>query len=1004
MKNKTRIQPGRTAGTAGWKRIPARSFFPLWALGFLLSNGSGLSAFGTSVLFPLASMFSGPYTGAVKIQSQSPLLTDGTNLYIGTFTNVPLLAATSLVVNLTPNNYLATFAGAAAPLHFSVPNSAGTLNVLALTTNLPTYLYVPGLAQANTNQYTNGANVLFTNLAPGLIGISSTGGGANLAASPTATLSTNGAGAVAVNVVTNLYDPAGAAAAAQHNAQSAATNLAAAALTGTLTNNTAGISAANVENFLENYSVWTSQNLCTNYFTDPVFGTYQLNGPQSVSYDGTNFTLLSCHDYTFSTGIFMFRGPALNNLALTNYGIVIAPRNVAGQTNFIAPGGIYTENGTNYCPVNGAFVVPDDSGPVYLAQAPAGTTNWTVYTTNGVWCPILQNDTNTWDQHGLFRGSFVKNNGLYYLFLNGSPPNGGPLGECIGFATATNLTGPWTMYAGNPLTINGAPFGGGDCMIFNWNGVWLMSYNTFYYPLNMAYSWNLTNWYQSDYNGVAGPPVSKRSYRWCLVSSNGTYFAVSDTDDIGPGYVNAPVNPVHSLLGILAGSTNLNGSGAGLTGLPAGNLTGTLSPAVLPATVVYNGYTTNSYFSVTNAETNWVNLAYHLAAPLATGGDIVYTNTATNGLVLYAVYGDPAWRTNNNLGLLCWTIATNCPDTQFHALYINDDAEPDAGGNFSALLAPGIWSRNPGFYDNSTPSVLQVLAPTLLAAGAFGGSGVYLTNLAAALAATAGPLVTTNPATGQLAPTYNAGALTNLNPAQLAGPLPPGALTIGTNQLVNLVWTNSAAAVTFATNPVGGVTEFMATNQLPLGAGGGPATPLFPTNLVVTSNNVPVAVLGTNGAASFASAVTVGGALNVAGPQTNAGALYISGSATSLKSTGNQGMTMGDSTGTITVSGYGATFTAGGQIIFNLQGTGDALTVGNSITTIYTTFKGPVGATSLSASAGYAVPVYSEAPTNLTAPNPLTAYGTLWQSNGIGVTNWWLTVSNTTGTVTWLMH
>ncbi|HEY3761576.1 MAG TPA: hypothetical protein VGN23_07505 [Verrucomicrobiae bacterium] len=65
------------------------------------------------------------------------------------------------------------------------------------------------------------------------------------------------------------------------------------------------------------------------------------------------------------------------------------------------------------------------------------------------------------------------------------------------------------------------------------------------------------------------------------------------------------------------------------------------------------------------------------------------------------------------------------------------------------------------------------------------GNGGGLFNLAQVLVATSGPMVTTNPVTGQLTPTYNGSALTNLNAGQLAGgPVPYGVLPLMTNTSV----------------------------------------------------------------------------------------------------------------------------------------------------------------------------------------------------------------------------
>jgi hypothetical protein len=287
----------------------------------------------------------------------------------------------------------------------------------------------------------------------------------------------------------------------------------------------------------------------TNY--DPVHGFWTNDGPTTVSFDGTNFTILTAKDYLWPSGILMFRGPALTTAALTNYGIVIPALTIAGQTNFTAAGGIYTENGTNYCPINGPNASTDYPGSVHLAYAPAGSTNWQMYKVNGVTVTILQADSQSWDHNGLYRGSFCQTNGHYYLFLNGAGNytniNGNVVGESTGFATATNIFGPWAMSTNNPVLPNINEPTVGDPMIFNWNGIWVMSYNTFFTPLNFAYSYDLTNWFPSPYNHMVGPPLGTKSYRWCFVNSNNTYYAVSDPDGTPYHYlslnVTIPWNP-----------------------------------------------------------------------------------------------------------------------------------------------------------------------------------------------------------------------------------------------------------------------------------------------------------------------------------------------------------------------------------------------------------------------------------------------------------------------------
>ncbi len=69
--------------------------------------------------------------------------------------------------------------------------------------------------------------------------------------------------------------------------------------------------------------------------------------------------------------------------------------------------------------------------------------------------------------------------------------------------------------------------------------------------------------------------------------------------------------------------------------------------------------------------------------------------------------------------------------------------------------------------ETNNPSQALTVAGNILATGTnyatqFVGGGAGITGLAQATVSTSGPMITTNPVTGQLQPTYNAGGLTNL--------------------------------------------------------------------------------------------------------------------------------------------------------------------------------------------------------------------------------------------------
>jgi len=145
------------------------------------------SAFGqTPVLFPVNSLFGGAaYNQPITLTAANTLISDGQNLWAGTYTIIPA-ATTNPVVNLYPNTYLLTVAGVVKPVRFTVPASTNVLDVTTLLTSGPLFYF-------GTNGLANllaGTNILLTTNFDGSITISGTGdpAGAALAA-------TNGLGA-----------------------------------------------------------------------------------------------------------------------------------------------------------------------------------------------------------------------------------------------------------------------------------------------------------------------------------------------------------------------------------------------------------------------------------------------------------------------------------------------------------------------------------------------------------------------------------------------------------------------------------------------------------------------------------------------------------------------------------------------------------------------------------------------------------------------------------------
>jgi hypothetical protein len=269
-------------------------------------------------------------------------------------------------------------------------------------------------------------------------------------------------------------------------------------------------------------------------------------------YDGTNFNLLSCpinpNDGYNKNVITLFQGTSIDSNSLSPVSAITFPPGWA-----VVPGGVWTENNTNYIPIYGnSNNLADFGGSVFMAYAAVGQTNFSILL-DGNGNPracLSTNGTKPWDQLGAYRGSLIKNNGLYYIFYNGHPTNGYPGGEGIGFATATNIFGPYTNYAGDPVYVNGTA---GDPMFVHVGGIWEVFYNNFAKPpMHFIYSYDLTNWINSPYN----QDLQIFPYRVDLINSNGTYFGVGDTGYGGTAngaeYGVAPVNFLETISTLLS--------------------------------------------------------------------------------------------------------------------------------------------------------------------------------------------------------------------------------------------------------------------------------------------------------------------------------------------------------------------------------------------------------------------------------------------------------------------
>lgn len=159
------------------------------ALAVILALVIDAPAQNTQVLFPINTLFGGAaYNKPITITAMNTLLTDGQNLWAGTYTVIPA-STTNPIASLYPNTYLLTVAGVVRATRFTVPASTNTLDVTGLITSGPLFYF-------GTNGMINlwpGPNITFVTNADGSITVSSTGGGFALGSSITGS---NGATAV----------------------------------------------------------------------------------------------------------------------------------------------------------------------------------------------------------------------------------------------------------------------------------------------------------------------------------------------------------------------------------------------------------------------------------------------------------------------------------------------------------------------------------------------------------------------------------------------------------------------------------------------------------------------------------------------------------------------------------------------------------------------------------------------------------------------------------------
>ena len=177
MKNTHSQSENRKSGKAKTEQCPAKdafvSRFPLSRFPlFLVLCLCASVVQSTPVLFPINTLFGGAaYNQPITLTAANTLISDGQNLWAGTYTIVPA-SLTNPIVNLYPNTYLLTVAGVVKPARLVVPASTNVLNAAQLITSGPLFYF-------GTNGLLNlqpGVNITLVTNPDGSLTINSSGG------------------------------------------------------------------------------------------------------------------------------------------------------------------------------------------------------------------------------------------------------------------------------------------------------------------------------------------------------------------------------------------------------------------------------------------------------------------------------------------------------------------------------------------------------------------------------------------------------------------------------------------------------------------------------------------------------------------------------------------------------------------------------------------------------------------------------------------------------------
>lgn len=194
-------------------------------------------------------------------------------------------------------------------------------------------------------------------------------------------------------------------------------------------------------------------------------------------------------------------GSTLQNLTKYAGNPVLAASASGWDSNWVTGPRLYYENGVYYMFYIGGNNSGYEAPPSSIGVATStDLINWTKYAGN----PILSPGSGgAWDSTQIFRPHVFKWGNTYYLFYNGKNTL-----EQIGFATAPNLLGPWTKFAGNPVfgpsntTGNWSPSITSEPYIVRFNNTWAMFYTGGSDGFGVAYSNDLVSWTDDPNNPI----------------------------------------------------------------------------------------------------------------------------------------------------------------------------------------------------------------------------------------------------------------------------------------------------------------------------------------------------------------------------------------------------------------------------------------------------------------------------------------------------------------------